>query len=208
MIRQKSDITFKDTKEIKPLLKQMQRMLYKRLTKDSSISTLLLLIIGILNRTYELTDSAIWSIENLRPLTASQMLRALYETLAYIYYWKQRITGISDIQQRENDIKQALLGSRREGDQYQQVNILTCIDKATRQFTELRRNYDDTSETVHPNSASHFYVAKATDEIKQEVEFIIPFYQFKGDDRKALINQVGECCHHIVCICKELIKLS
>ena len=176
---QKNDITFRKTSEIKPYLKEIQDLVYKRIKKDSSISSLLLLIIGILNRTYELTDSAIWSVENSRPLTASNMLRGLYETLGYIYYWNQEINTTSNIQERENKIRQALLGSRRKGDQVQQVNILTCIDEAKRQFTELRRNYDDVSEAVHPNSASHFYMAKAKDNQRGIAEISIPFYQFK-----------------------------
>lgn len=214
MVKQKDkqnkedNIVFHNTDEIKPYLKQIIELVHSRLKKDSAISPLLLLIIGILNRTYELTESVIWSIENSRPLTTIHIIRGLQETLGYIYYWKQKIEFKTDVKEREKEIKQALLGSRRGGDQYQQVNILTCIDKATQRFPELRKSYDDISEAVHPNSASHFYIGRPIEEKTKKTELKIPFYQFKGNDKKALINQTGECCGYIIQICRRLIDFS
>lgn len=205
---QESTITFRNTDEIKPFLKQIVGLISSRVKKDPSITALLLLVVGVLNRTYELTESAIWSIENTRPITSFHMIRGLYETLGYIYYWKEKVDSISDTNKKTEDVWRALMGSRDKANKYQQENILNCMDRATKQFTELRKNYDMACEAVHPNSRSHFYVAKPTEERTHTVTFKIPAYWFKEDDEKALINQTGECCYHIIQLCKELLVLA
>src|SRR3989344_7915384 len=169
-------ISFKSTEEIKPMLKNIQKLVYKRIKKDSSISSLLFLLAGVLNRTYELTDSAIWSIEKRRPFTSAHMARALIETLAFIYYWETEIEKSKDAGEVETKILQALFGSKHKDDPNQQINILTTIDKATKEYSHLRQNYYDISEMVHPNSASHFYFGKATDDKEKLAEFSLPFY--------------------------------
>lgn len=203
-----NQITFNSTAEIKPLLRKIQQMVFARIKGSPDISPLLLLLVGVLNRTYELTDSAIWSIENKRPLTSAHMLRGLIETLGFIYYWEKQIEAAKDIKIAEEKISQALFGTRRAGNSYQQVNTLTAIDSATTEFSELRKTYDDVSEAVHPNSASHFYYGKAVDDEEKLAEFRLPFYDFKGTDEKATINQTGECCYHIIQICKRLLTKS
>lgn len=204
----KNQITYKSTAEIKPFLKDIQQIVYKRIKENPDISSLLFLVVGVLNRTYELTDSAIWSIENKRPFTSAHMARALIETLGFIYYWEKQFEKSNDVKDAEEKVSQALLGSKLKGDQHEQVNILTTINKATKEYSDLRSTYDDISEMVHPNSASHFYFGKAVNDKERIAEMKIPFYEFKGSDEKATINITGECCHHIIEICKKLITKS
>lgn len=201
-------VTYKNTGDIKPLLQEIRDLVYLWLKRDDTVTPLLLLLVGILNRTYELTDSAIWAIDEKRPLTSAQMLRALIETLGYIYYWKDKFAKASDGNELKELILQALMGSRKENDNFQQINILTAIDKASLRFDRLRRNYDDISEVVHPNAASHFYIGKAVNDEEMLAEFKLPFYDFKGTDELATINMTGECCCHIIGICKQLVRES
>lgn len=200
-------ITFHSTKDIKPLLNEIQQIIFDRIQKDKNISTLLLLVCGLLNKTYELTETAIWAIENDRPQTATFMLRGLFETLAFTNYAREKVSE-ADLKDREEVISTFLFGSRKPDVNYKSVNILTCIDRAAKEFTELRKNYDDLSELVHPNSASHFYVASAQDEKERLVTLQIPFYKFKNADKVAALNQIGECCFHIIRISKDLLKIS
>jgi len=204
----KGEIKFKTTKDIKPLLKVIVNEVYARFNRDQNITTLSLLLVGLLNRTYELTESAIWGIDHDRPQTSAHMLRALMETLGFIYYLERQLEKAQDQEDGYEKIAQALFGSRKDDGKYKQVNILTTIDKAVSRYSQLRKNYDDISEIVHPNAASHFYTAKPIDESKRTVQIILPFYQFKNMDKLATINQVGECTYHITEIGKRLLTLS
>ena len=202
---EKPNITFKNIEDIKPLLKQIQNILFTRIKNDSSITHKFLLICGLLNKTYELTETALWAIENNRPQTATFILRGLYETLAFTYYVKDKISKAKSKEEYSEIISQLLLGTKKPGAKYQSVNILTCIDKASETFSELRKNYDDLSELVHPNAASHFYVAVPDNEKEMTVSLKIPFYQFKQQDKEKSLNQIGECCFHITRICTEML---
>jgi hypothetical protein len=203
-----TNITYKNTKEISKLLPEIIDLVYERLAKDSNITSLFLLILGILNRTHELTESAIWSIDNSRPITAITTLRSLHETLGYIFYQREQIQKIKDTKKISEFITNSLLGSRKKNDPYQQINILTCIDCATKRFPKLRKIYNDSSEAVHPNSASHFYVGKADKKNFGIAQVQLPFYDFKNNDKLAITNQVGECVSHIISISRELIQIA
>jgi len=197
---------FKSTQDIKTELDKIPHLGYEFLSKDKNLYTHSLLLVGILNRTYELTESAIWAIDNNRPQSAANMFRALIETLGFTYYsWEQVLPGKNEGVYKK--IVALFFGSRQAGAQFQSVNILTCIDKAVKMFPELRRNYDDISEIVHPNSKSFAYSGKTVGEDKSmEVEFKIPFYEFKAGDKEKITNQVGECCYYIQAICREIIE--
>ena len=201
-------ITYTTTKEITPLLEEIQKLLLSRLKQNPDITPLLLLIIGILNRTYELTESAIWGIENKRPLTAAHMARALVETLGFIYFLEKQIKKAKTGRNREEKISRALFGSRLKKGSPQPINVLTTIDKATKEYRHLRKLYNELSEVVHPNSASHFYPAKPFKDKPLTTQISIPFYEFKGKDKEALINITGETCQHIIKICKRLIIIN
>lgn len=201
----KQTISFNSTQDIKPLLKQIQDLILEHLKKDPGVTYKLLLICGLLNKTYELTETAIWGIENDRPQTTTFMLRGLYETLAYTYHAKDKILSATTKEEYDKTITELLFGAKKPGGKYTAVNILTCIDKASKTFTELRRNYDDLSELVHPNSASHFYIAIPDNEKEMTMSLRIPFYQFKESDKERSLNQIGECCFHIIRLCASML---
>ncbi len=194
---------FTNTEQIDELLPNITQMIYEYLNGDKDIYRHTLLIIGISNRTYELTESAIWAIDNNRPFTATNMLRSLIETLAFCDNASKDLMKTDNISEFEKKSEQLLMGSRDETTKHQAVNILTYIDHSVKTYPNLRKNYDDISELVHPNSASHFYSGKSEDG-KRKVEMKIPFYEFKGSDKKMVINQTGECCSHIIKIIKKL----
>lgn len=200
-------IYFHSTKEIEPLLEEIRDLIFNRIKANSDITVLLLLICGLLNKTYELTETALWAIKNDRPQTSAFMLRGLFETLAITYYINDKLqnTKPEDFSEVINSIA---FGSRKPDSKYQSINILTCIDRASKRFSNLRKGYDALSEIVHPNSVSHFYLAQATDEENRLASIEIPFYKFKKNDKEASLNQVGECCSHIITLSRSLILLS
>lgn len=201
------NILFPSTIEIKTELSKLPAI-GSDLIKNGLIYRHTILLFGLLNRTFELTESAIWAIDNNRPHTAANMLRALIETLGFIFHVKKQIDLSSNLNQFEEKIKFLLEGSQKGKGNFKLVNILTCIDKATKKYSKLRKNYDELSEVVHPNPSSHFYASKMTGQTEKgiEVEFRVPSYEFKGEDKKNITNQVGECCCHIRSLCEEIIN--
>jgi len=197
---------FNTTKEIKAELDKIPHLGYGFLSKDKKLYIHFLFLFGILNRTYELTDSAIWAIDNNRPQSAANMFRALIETLGFVYYsWKKTLKGEKGGVFEK--IASLFFGSRQKNAKYKSVNILTCIDEAVKNFPELRKSYDDICEIVHPNSKSLAYSGKTVGGEKDgQVEFRIPFYEFKTGDKEKITNQVGECCYYIQAICGEIFE--
>jgi hypothetical protein len=192
---------FHSTKDIKTELDKIPHLGYEFLSLDKNLYTHTLLFLGIINRTYEFTDSAIWSIDNNRPQTTANMFRSLIETLGFAHYaWNQTTLNKKDGVYEK--IVALFFGSREKDAKFQSVNILTCIDKAVKMFPQLRQSYDDISEVVHPNSKSLAYAGKIVGE-DGKAEFKVPFYEFKSDDKEKIINQVGECCYYIQALCRE-----
>ena len=170
----------------------------------------MLLLVGILNRTYELTDSAIWAIENSKPQTVANMLRALIETLGFAYYaWDETHKTLNE-KDFYNKIVSLCFCSRKDDLQFQSVNILTCIDKATKVFPHLRQDYDDLSEVVHPNSTSLLCTGKISwkNEEVFNVELKIPFYEFRADNKAIMINHTGGTGYYIQAFCQEIYEKS
>ncbi len=201
----KNKISFHNISEIREELKKIPELMIKHVLPGSDLYVHTLLIFGLLNRTYEFTDTAVWAIENKRPQTSAHMLRGLIETLGFAYYTLEQILSVSDCKIRLEKIDNLYYGSRKLDAQYKSVNVLTCIDKATRMFPNLRTNYDQLSEIIHPNGTSFAYVGKASPSgIEGAVSLGIPFYDFKAGDEKKVTNQVGECCYHITHLCSSI----
>lgn len=200
-------INFHSTDDIEKMLPRINDILFLRLSRDSRLTYLITLLIGILNRTYELVETSIWSIKNDRPITAATAIRSLYETLGYITYIEMEASKSSD-NDRKKIIENALLGSRDSENPYNQISILTCLDKASKIFPDLRKSYDKVCEVVHPNSASHFAPFHAVNGGSREVKLVLPRYEFKNNDKMIFTNHAGECCHHIIAISERLIKIS
>lgn len=192
---------FITTKDVKLEMDKIPHLGFDLLSANKNLYVHTLLLLGILNRTYEFTDSAIWAIDNSRPQTAACMFRALIETLGFAYCAWEHISGPKNESFYEK-ITSLFFGSRKPDAAYKSVNVLTCIDKAVRMFPQLRQSYDDISEIVHPNAGSLAYSGKAVSD-DGKVEFKIPFYEFKAKDKEKIINQVGESCYYIQSLCRE-----
>ncbi|MFC1637814.1 hypothetical protein ACFL2R_00175 [Patescibacteria group bacterium] len=202
-------INFKKAKDIEKILPKINEILFERLDGDKKLTNLLILLCGILNRTYELAETVIWSIESNRPISTASTVRGLYETLGYVTYLEMKLSrATSSNEEIREVINNALLGSRDSRTEYNQVNIMTCMDKATKVFPELRSSYEQICEVVHPNSSSHLNPFHVIEENNRNVRFEIPCYKFKNNDREIFVNHAGECCYHIIEICKRLIKKS
>lgn len=197
---------FDSTKDIKNMLAKIPHLGFVVPPQGKNKHPHTLLLVGILNRTYELTDSAIWAIDNNRPQTAAHMLRALIETLGFAHYaWDETRKALN-----EEDLYAKIVSlcfcSRKDDSQFQPVNILTCIDRATKLFPSLRQNYDDLSEVVHPNSTSLLCTGKKTWENGKvfNVEIKVPFYEFRADNKAIMVNHIGETCYYIQAFCQEI----
>lgn len=194
---------FHNTEDLKGEIAKISKLAQEIMQSSENLYCHTFLYLGILNRTYELAESAIWAIEESRPQTAANMLRALIETLGFTHYVsKQMQNENSEFYQKMTSL---LLSSRVDEDLFKAINILTCIDGATSMFPDLRKNYDDLSEMVHPNGMSIMHFAKA-EEDNRNAEICIPFYEFKGEDKERVTNQIGECCHFIHMLCEEAWK--
>lgn len=193
-------MTYKSSKEIKPILDDLSRTAFDFLSLEENIYKHHLIVIGIANRTHELTNTALWSIDNNRPHSAALSLRGLIETLAFTFYFMEQVykNGVN-----AEKLDRLLFGSRNEVTEFESVNILSCIDRAIKMFPKLRQSYNDLSEMAHPNANSLFYVGTPEGD-EGRVKFSIPFYTFKGQDKERMLNQTGECCYHVNRILKEM----
>jgi len=202
----REEVTYNNTSDIRLLLPGIKDIVRDLVQKDVHVYTDTLLLLGILNRTYELTESVLWAIENNRPLTAFNLLRALFETLGFTYYSMEKLNSVTSSDQYHEEVNRLLFASRANDSEHKAVNILTCMDCASKTFVKIREQYDNICETVHPNAASHFYCAKVGDDESRDVEFRLPFYEFKNQDKLAMTNMAGECCSNIQALCKTIIS--
>ncbi|MFW6026761.1 MAG: hypothetical protein ACOCRX_10510 [Candidatus Woesearchaeota archaeon] len=195
---------FNSIEDLEEELKKIKSLDFNNYSKEN-VYQYNLLIHGVLNRTYELVDSSIWSIKNKRPLSSAMFLRGLIETLAFTHHTWLHIC----IKQDKEKIEKLLLGSRNKKTPIKSINILTCIDKAidnsSEKFPNLRKNYDDLSEMIHPNSMSFFYSARAVNESNNVDDFKLPFYYFRDKDKEKVMNQVGEYSYYIRNFCQKTI---
>ncbi len=199
-------VTFKSVKDLSKLL-EISRVISENYSQENMpISFLWLFLMGIMNKTYELTETIIWSLENKRPQTSAFMTRGLIETLSFMYCWDKKIVNVLNPTELDQITKEAIMGGRNEGAPYKAVSIKTCIEKASKEFPDIMKRYNDLSEMVHPNSKSHFYIFQPKDDVQQIAEFSFPFYDFKENDQKATINVAGECASHIIDICEKIFK--
>ncbi len=193
-------MTYKTTEDIKPVLDNLHETIFRFMSLDEHIYKYSLIVVGIANRTYELTESSLWGLDNNRPHSAALTLRGLIETLAFTYYFVDEMYKNGTDSEK---LDRVLFGSRSGVTDFESVNILTCIDKAVKMFPQLRQSYDDLSEMAHPNVRSLFY-AGTPESTDGKVTFSIPSYKFKEQDKEKMYNQTGECCFHINRLFKEL----
>lgn len=192
-------MTYKTTGEIRPILDELQHTAFEFISIEENIYKHTLIVVGIVNRTHELTDTSLWSIDNNRPHSSALALRGLIETLAFTFYFVEQIFKNGTNAEK---LDRLLFGSRTDVTEFQSVNILSCIDRAIKMFPQLRQSYDDLSEMAHPNANSLFYVG-TPEGGEGKVKFTIPFYTFKRKDKAKTLNQTGECCYHINRLLKE-----
>jgi hypothetical protein len=197
------NVTYKTTDDVKPILSELSKTAFHFLSLEKNIYKHSLIVIGIVNRTHELTDTALWSIDNDRPHSSALALRGLIETLAFTFYFIEQVYKNGTNAEK---LDRLLFGSRTEVTEFESVNVLSCIDRAVKMFPQLRQSYDDLSEMAHPNANSLFYVGTPEGELGH-VKFSIPFYTFKGKDKIAILNQTGECCFHVNRLLNEMTQV-
>ncbi len=200
-------VSYTDIEQLKNLLPKLTDTGLVLFADTGKIYPHTVFVTGVLNRTQELTESAIWSIESNRPLTSFAIIRGLLETVGLVYYALDKVKTASSAEV----FNIFLYGSREPGSEAQSVNILTCIDKATNAHPNLRSSYDQLSEFVHPNSASILYAGRVSGEQDEGssarmVDFTIGHHSFKHNHKTVSINLTGECCAIICDYCQQIIE--
>lgn len=119
-----------------------------------------------LHRCWVLREAAFWRITDLltqsyalhkqgRGLGARILLRSSYETLGTLLYLNHNMSLVLESElsfEDFNDITaKQVVGSRKEADWPDPINVLKMLDKGDRKYPGLRSAYDSLSESAHPN---------------------------------------------------------
>ncbi len=130
-----------------------------------------LLLRGLLARSQGLLGAALREALKRNGPAVLSLLRSQCETLAAACY----------VEKFPDKLRTVLLGSREKGAKIESPNILTQIDHASKKYHGLREDYDQLSELVHPNAASHFSSIEVLDEEHRTVRFSSKGYLDKKD---------------------------
>jgi len=130
-----------------------------------------LLIQGLTTRSLNLFLGILRELVHSNTLVVNILLRQYLETVAITFYtsWKPEY------------LQTALVG------QGKRVNILTMIDHLDKKrYPGTRKDYDYLSETLHPNSKSHFLYSKPINEKNRIAQFTTYTVLSNGDVEKYL----------------------
>ena len=122
-----------------------------------------LLINGAILRSLNVYRGAIWALGKRNPHVLYECLRSQCETLALIHYCVLK----------PEYIEAATLGKRKHPEKKLRiVNIITMIAKLDKQFTGIRKDYDDLCELVHPNPYSLYANIQPVTETEERIVVI------------------------------------
>lgn len=119
---------------------------------------------GSARRMAELSRSAFENFEKDRLVSAILLTRASVETAAGLWYLSAKLDSaikrktVADIGKH---LRRLLMGSRRDQNMPDPVNVLDFIDQVDRDLKGFREQYDELSEYAHPNwSGTSFLYSK------------------------------------------------
>lgn len=119
--------------------------------KAVSIRELLIHRVAVLSRT------AVSHLENEEAVPGIVLTRAIVETVAVLYCLNQRlekfVAAPSEPEEEALDdfLMKSLVGARWEDHPVQAQNVLTFIDRMSKEIESFRESYDALSEYAHPN---------------------------------------------------------
>lgn len=134
-----------------------------------------LLIQGLTIRSLNLFLGILRELIHDNALVVNILLRQYLETVAVTFYtsWKPEY------------LQTALVG------QGKRVNILTMIDQLDKKrYSGTRKDYDDLSETLHPNSKSHFLYSKPINQNNRIAQFST-YADLRDEDVKKYLNFIN-----------------
>lgn len=110
---------------------------------------------SLLWRIEELGRTALGSYDRDDHVTAILLGRGAMETVAALHSLHRLVTTYrgGDVDGLDEKLMSMLLGSRVRDDRPNAINILTAIDKVTKDVPAFRHLYDQLSEFAHPNDA-------------------------------------------------------
>jgi hypothetical protein len=112
-------------------------------------------------------EALIWRFEELARITcemyerreltvAMTLTRSCMEVVSVMWYLHNEIKNVVDSKQIgmiDETLMELLIGSKNSSTKINAKNILTLVNKVTKQIPAFRPNYDSLSEVVHPNWA-------------------------------------------------------
>lgn len=108
----------------------------------------------LIHRIAELASIAVDLYEKDKLVSAFVITRAVIETVAMIYWLHEKVAEFlvsKDIQELDEFLTRAMLGSRDGTTNLESYNVLTAVDRADKEFPGFRKSYDHLCEFIHPN---------------------------------------------------------
>lgn len=111
----------------------------------------------LMHRVSALSCSAVDQFESKEVISGIVLTRAIVETVAVLYCLNKRleqfVAAPGDVEEERLDdfLMKSLVGARWEEHPVQAQNVLSFIDKVSKEIELFRESYDSLSEYAHPN---------------------------------------------------------
>lgn len=110
----------------------------------------------LIHRVAELATSAVEDFERGRAVAAIALTRSILETVAVLFVLRERIGQFlvdKDVEELDDFLMKASMGSRNNPNLPSAINILSLIDRMDKSIPRVRATYDSLCEITHPNWA-------------------------------------------------------
>ena len=149
------------------------KMVYEKSMKSGTLYVSTIFMQGVITRSLNIYRGALWALANGNPHVYSACLRAQCETLALLDWCKNN----------PDNIKAATMGSRNNPDKELNIpNVLTLIDKLDKTYKDIRKDYDQLCEIVHPNPTSLLASTEILDKKERVVAFTTKPVRYSDED--------------------------
>ncbi|MEO1552844.1 MAG: hypothetical protein AAFR82_02840 [Pseudomonadota bacterium] len=133
-------------------------------------------------------------------LGARILLRSAFETLATLIYLNLKIQAVLDgkldFHQFGELTTRLTVGSKREDDGPQAVNVLTMLGKGDEKYPGLRDMYDSLSESAHPNFEGMIWGYSKVDHDEYETNFSNRWMDLYGNRQLNSMELCMTTFHH------------
>jgi len=124
---------------------------------------------SMLYRVADLAESSCYLLEKDNLVSSAVTIRSFQETVAAIFFVNRKMKKAiedKDICHLDDAIMRTLLGAKNNDDMPDPINVLTMIDKVSKEIPVFRKVYDDLSEISHLNWAGTTKLYSYPDPVK------------------------------------------